>query len=347
MKVSIIVPVYNVEKYLSECIDSVINQTYKHIELVLIDDGSTDGSKKICDETKMVHPDKVIVIHTKNVGPLHARWKGIHKASGDILVFLDSDDCLCVDALEILVKCFEENACDMVLYDAMVCPAFHSKKIEHSFTDGTVFNKKSKEDVYAKLICGQIPNNVCLKAIKANCATLPKHFSEFSNVKHGEDLLLSTQFITNCEKIVYLKQGLYHYRMRLGSAVHSFDFTRKDSIKLVHSELDKFIDIWKMPELKPIHDARKVKGWVLTLKILLENKSCLAENEFKNELKCMAEDPYFQKAYNSMDSSQLSRSYRLLAYCLVKKQYQIIELLCSCMQIVKKIKTGSQHVRAT
>lgn len=338
MKVSVIVPVYNVEEYLCDCIDSVINQTYKHFELILVDDGSTDGSGKICDNRKIRHPDKIVVIHTQNLGPIQARMHGIRNSSGDVLVFLDSDDCLRVDTLEILVKCFVKQECDMVLYDAMICPAFPSKNIEYPFDNGIAFDKTSKEKLYEKLISRQIPNSVCLKAIRRNLANLPDFFMHLNNVKHGEDLLMSAYFITNCEKIVYLKQGLYHYRVRPGSAVHSFNLQRAESIKTVHTELEKCIDIWGLPELKPVHNARKVKGWLENFVLLLTNKKHMPEADFRDQLKRMAEDPYFRSAYAGMDPTKLSLAYRILACCLIKKQYFILSALLFVKQSTQKIK---------
>lgn len=91
--VSIIVPVYNVEEYLSECVDSVLNQTYSDIEVILVDDGSTDQSGNICDEYAEMD-SRIKVIHKKNEGVSAARNTGIETASGERIIFVDSDDCL-------------------------------------------------------------------------------------------------------------------------------------------------------------------------------------------------------------------------------------------------------------
>ena len=92
-KVTIIVPVYNVEKYLRKCLDSLINQTYKNLEIIVIDDGSMDSSGKICDEFAE-KDDRVIVIHQKNAGVSIARNVGLDRMSGDYVTFVDSDDYL-------------------------------------------------------------------------------------------------------------------------------------------------------------------------------------------------------------------------------------------------------------
>ena len=103
MKISIIVPVYNVEDYLQSCIDSVMGQTYENYELLLVDDGSTDKSGAICDQNRASYPSHIKVLHVTNGGPLRARLLGMKHATGDGFVFLDSDDCLHPQIFEILL----------------------------------------------------------------------------------------------------------------------------------------------------------------------------------------------------------------------------------------------------
>ena len=156
------------------------------------------------------------------------------------------------------------------------------------------------------------------------------------SMKHGEDFLLSACLITNCNKIVYLNEGLYHYRNRPGSAVHSFNPQRKESIKAVHAELEKYIDIWEMPELKPIHNARKVKGWVENVKMFIRCRKSMSNLEFKKEFRDMSQDPYFVSAYKNMDKSQLSLAYRAFARLLYGKRYYLLLLACYVMKVLKK-----------
>ena len=101
--VSIVVPVYNVELYLEKCVNSIVNQTYQNIEIILVDDGSTDGSGIKCDELAQ-KDNRIIVIHKENGGLSDARNVGIEKATGDFYVFLDSDDMLVDGAIEVLKK---------------------------------------------------------------------------------------------------------------------------------------------------------------------------------------------------------------------------------------------------
>jgi hypothetical protein len=91
-----------------------------------------------------------------------------------------------------------------------------------------------------------------------------------------------------------------------------------------------------MPELKPLHNARKVKGWIQTLTLLLKNRGSMTGREFREQLRSMSEDPYFREAYGTMDPFRLSRSQRILALCLMKRQYFLFDALSHALRIVNR-----------
>ena len=164
------------------------------------------------------------------------------------------------------------------------------------------------------------------------------------NIRHGEDLLLSIHFMTHCSKVMYLNEGLYHYRKREGGITHSFDIERKEAIKIVHTELEKYIDQWDSSHLKLLHNARKVKGWIFNLVILEQNRKKMAKKEFKQHLTSMAVDPYFVNSYKNMNVSFLSLRERVLAWCLYKRQFLMLRLLCTGIEIARKVKFRKKHV---
>lgn len=116
--ISVIIPVYNVEDYLCECVDSAINQTYKNLEIILVDDGSTDSSGKICDDYAE-KDERISVIHQENGGLSAARNAGLDKASGEYIYFLDSDDYIAEDTFEILIPIAQKDNSDIVFFDAV------------------------------------------------------------------------------------------------------------------------------------------------------------------------------------------------------------------------------------
>ena len=118
IKTSIVIPVYNTAPYLKECIDSVLNQTQKEIEVIAVDDGSTDNSLEILHELQKKHP-QLTVIHQENLGVGGARNTGMALAVGEYIYFLDSDDYIAENALEICYACASENNLDVVLFDSV------------------------------------------------------------------------------------------------------------------------------------------------------------------------------------------------------------------------------------
>lgn len=217
--ISVIIPVYNVEEYLRECVDSVLTQTYQNFEIILVDDGSTDSSGQICDEYAS-NDERICVIHQKNSGPSKTRNTGLDNATGKYIYFLDSDDYIENNALELLVNTAESNNADLVFFDA------------HSFTDegsevkqgyvvkGTYDSKSGYE------ILSELHNNkdyhcaIYLLFIKHQLL-IDNKISFLEAAYCSEDMLFSYQVYCSAEKTVQCKNTLYHRRYRSGSIVTS------------------------------------------------------------------------------------------------------------------------------
>lgn len=335
MKISVIVPVYNVRKYIESCCDSVFHQTYQNYELILVDDGSSDGSGALCDQIVQKLPSKSIAVHTVNQGPLLARQTGIYTATGDIITFLDADDCIRRDALEILANCFSSTGCDIALFNASNKEDYSDKAQRFPWQHGFSMKEEEKCSLYRMITHSKIPNSVCIKAAKKRCFEDFPDFTDLSYVRYGEDLLMSLYMFTAAQKIVYLDENLYFYRQHEGSAVHRFHPNRTKSIKTVHQEMERFIDLWGMPELHPAHFAREVRGWVETLRILLDNRSNMKPAQFRQELRDMATDPFFLRAYELMDPTVLSGKCKLFAKWLRNKRFFTLYMV----SVIKGIKT--------
>ena len=168
MKFSVIIPVYNVEQYLQECIDSIINQTYQDYEVILVNDGSKDNSGGICDRYAAQNPNKIFVYHKENQGALIARDYGIKKSSGDIVLFVDADDCLRNDALQVLYEKFKEHSCDLILFNYSVSPDYCKGQSRFPFSHLQIFEGSEKTEIYDLMITTSKLNNLCIKAVKRN-----------------------------------------------------------------------------------------------------------------------------------------------------------------------------------
>lgn len=218
MKFSILVPVYNVEKYLRQCLDSILLQTFTDYEVILVNDGSTDGSAKICDEYLEKHPDKIRVFHKQNQGLLLTRRFSLKQAKGEYIVFVDSDDYVAGNLLEILKENFDRHACDMLLYSFV---RFVEGETEVSyptipFADGTVFEGETKRQLYESFVLKHTFSNMWVKAVRREIIDIDSNYAQW-NIAKMEDVVQTFPLFHKAEKIVFIDKPLYYYRKNSNS----------------------------------------------------------------------------------------------------------------------------------
>lgn len=214
--ISVIVPIYNVEQYLEKCLNSIINQTYKALEIILIDDGSTDNSGKICDEFAL-RDDRIKVIHHENEGVASARNIGITNATGDFIMFVDSDDYIEPNTAEFLINQIHEFSADIA-----TCG------FKYADTNG---NTWPQED--ATIREGAVTRsefwNYFYTDIRVFYVTLWAKLSRrslwkdlyFPDGKLHEDEFITHSLVANSSKIAISKKPLYYYVQREGSIMHT------------------------------------------------------------------------------------------------------------------------------
>lgn len=211
--ISIVIPVYNVENYLKQCLDSVISQTYRKIEIILADDGSTDRSGKICDEYAK-SDSRIKVIHKTNGGLSDARNAGLKIASGEYIGFVDSDDFIEKDMYEILLGLMQKYGV------SLSCARFdqfgENTRFDPPLASGEIVKIKGEE-----LLKNIISENLNRYATLSVWDRLYKREIieklKFPVGKCYEDVVFSTIAILNCPYCVYINKPLYHYRIRKGS----------------------------------------------------------------------------------------------------------------------------------
>lgn len=222
-KVSIIIPVYNVEKYLRECLDSVINQTFHDIEIICIDDGSTDSSKQILAEYQS-KDNRLKVISQKNGGQSKARNAGLDVATGDYIYFLDSDDYIKSNALEVLYKTAKTNNLEILFFDSEVF--FENDILKNQFSEYlTAYDRKNEYtdvisgiDLFSKLV----KNNAyvvspCLQFTKREYLE-EKHIRFFEGIIY-EDNLYTFKSILQADRVAHIIDKLYMRRIRENSTM--------------------------------------------------------------------------------------------------------------------------------
>ncbi len=211
-EVSIIVPVYNAEMYLSRCIESIIGQTYKNIELILINDGSADRSGNICDEF-VQRDNRIIVVHKKNDGVSAARNDGIKLSRGRYLQFVDSDDYIDEKMTAILIDKALRNDSDIVIcgFNTIDYKTGESVPFAYSRTD---LNLDYKEflAIYYDLYLARYLNTPCNKLFKAGLVKDNEIYFE-SGIDYGEDLIFNLEVFKRCNKFSIINSCLYNYAL--------------------------------------------------------------------------------------------------------------------------------------
>ena len=233
MKFSVVVPIYNVDKYIRKCIDSILAQTFTDFELVLVDDGSPDKCGSICDEYKKLD-ERVRVIHKKNGGLVAARNTGIKVAKGDYICYVDGDDWIAPNLLStVWQKALRHTECDIVVYSAVKVFEKSSEEIPYEISEGLYDKEKLKNLVYPymmydkrKPFCSGLIFPVAWNKIFKR-EFLLEHYCQEERIRMGEDNAFVFECMYAAEKVYFCSEKLYYYnQLNANSMVHSYDANR-------------------------------------------------------------------------------------------------------------------------
>lgn len=302
-KLSIIVPVYNVEKYIKRCINSILDQCFENFELLLIDDGSTDNSGKICDE--YAKKDKRIVcVHQENSGVSAARNKGLDIAKGDYIGFVDSDDYIHKDMYKELIYYLEENDADVSICSMTFVFGNYNKSEENIGNIKVFYGRKA---CHENLLLNNFGLYVCNKIFKRD---LCEQFRFDIKMKVAEDAYFNYLVLKNANRIVKINKGLYFYVQQREGSVTSNGFTDcrvqvLDYYKLVYEDIENeenMIDCWFAGYMqqgvfvllslifqtyKSEKNAKKLNEYSLLIDEVIANRSRIIKNKYiskKNKL---------------------------------------------------------------
>lgn len=219
--ISIIVPIYKVEKYLKKCIESILKQTYKNIEIILVDDGSPDNCGKICDDYKQMDK-RIKVIHKNNGGLSEARNYGIREARGDYLLFVDSDDFIAENICEILINNINKYSADMVICNFYY--VFENKKaIKNEMSSKKDVQVLEKENIIREYFLNySVDLNVAWNKLYKKDIFKGMNAILFPVGKLHEDTYIMYKIYYNLNRLVRINKPLYYYRQRNDSIISSF-----------------------------------------------------------------------------------------------------------------------------
>lgn len=309
-KISIIVPVYKVEKYLDRCVESIVNQTYKDLEIILVDDGSPDDCPKMCDEWAE-KDERIKVVHKVNGGLTSARNAGLDVATGEYIQFVDSDDYLEKKASEILITNLQKNNADLSVGNF----TYVGFNLKQPIMDSFITTKQSEviQKLYTQGLFNFVWNKMYKKSLILNKESIVQ--------KYGEDFLFNCEYLKNCNKIAYINERIYNYVANQNSIVHSFSVdcfpNHCKVVDYITNHLQtRYSDIYDFCNyLKSEFILSCFKG-VVTTKHLKRKEKLKIINEYMNNT-CFKENVIYAKG--------LKRKVQL--FCLKNKLINLLKII--------------------
>ncbi len=306
-QVSIIVPIYNVEKHLCECVDSIINQTLKDIEIILVDDGSPDNSGKIADEYA-AKDNRITVIHQQNKWLGGARNTGLKIAKGEYLACIDADDYIAPDFCEKLYGFANDNNCDITVFSFSL---FNDKgetlcqtNKNHFFND-TIYRKSNfHETVFPELVRSYDLNfNVCFFSRKI----VDAGFLFDEDIRYAEDYEAALRVYKLADSVGYLEEPLYYYRQNENSIMHVVKYERLGQIIHLFDLREAFIKENGLETPENLYNSAH-----LLIKLLIEKFPFVfgtddkKYSEKKSEIKELLKDKSLKTALNRINLKNLN-----------------------------------------
>lgn len=271
MQISIIVPIYNVEKYLERCIKSIINQTYKNIEIILVNDGSTDKSIEIIKKYKEID-NRIKIINKKNGGLADARNEGTKKANGEYILYVDSDDDIKETTCEELINIIEKTKADLICFNCNILDENKNNKPQKVFNSENTkeiieltYEEAMKDSMYRK----HIRYSACVKLYKKELAQNIR----FPKGMLAEDFATFYIFLKHAKKIVYYDSCLYNYYERTNSIMNSKTKKLYNDVYITETKYNKILkETCTTKKEKQFNNSRHFRI-LLKLYCMTENKA--------------------------------------------------------------------------
>lgn len=330
--ITVVVPVYNVEKYLERCLNSVVKQTYTNLEILLIDDGSTDCCSKICDEWAK-KDNRIRVVHKKNAGLGMARNTGIDKATGKYICFFDSDDYIDSRTIEHATQILEKEKADLAVFGyfdisnngEIVQTHIPVEKIE-VYKGKQIQKELLKKSLERKKYDINLSAWSALYSMKMIRDTNWKFVSERNII--SEDVYSLMEFYGNLNKVVLLNEALYYYCENEGSLTHTFVENRFKRINHFYIECTALADRMNYDiEVKKALAHPYIANIIGALKLLVDSQ--LEEKEKNKIIKNLLNDRVFIKALDNINTSNESIQRKILFFFMKTKMHIV------CKWIIK------------
>lgn len=318
MKISVIVPIYKSERYLKRCVDSILNQTYSNLEVILVDDGSPDNCPEIC-ESYRDDDIRVIVIHQQNAGVSAARNAGLDIASGEYVTFVDSDDYIDPNMYSSMMQIVEKYDCDIVMCDCVKEFSDHTEPFTHDIRPGFYDKSQLIEEYYPHLL---IMDSMEYPATISNYLLMFRNNKNLSSiryikgVRYSEDWLFGTQLLKQARSFYYMKNNnYYHYFMNDQSATHKYVDNKWDDYEILYLNMIEYFE--KCTD----YDFSEQLNRVLLFLVYNAVGDILSTQELNNSEKIKKAKKILSKRYVKkmfsrvkIQSLQISKKLKILTY---------------------------------
>lgn len=327
---SVLVPVYNVEKYVAECIESVLKQEYSLFELLLVDDGSTDKSGLICDEYA-ARDNRIRVFHKPNQGLIHTRRYAIERAKGDYYIFLDSDDMLKHNALNVIDGIISQYKCDCVIYGYERTDIGRVISQTEDITEEYLTDKK---DIYRKCFFSTDMNSLCRKTVKATVFH-DYDYHQYYKIQMSEDLLQSLEIYKNSSSIYFSNEKLYLYRVNPNSITQ-----RNKETNIDYTVREKVLHFIEEEQAFSEDDYNKYRDFCI--KIFINEIVCICQDNDTKTIhklcKLMRDQEYYQKFIKTGITNYKYIGSKSIIFCLFKNEHD--RILSCFVKSVLGVKNG-------
>ena len=321
MDISVIIPVYNTEKYLPSCIDSILAQTNVSFEIILVDDGSTDLSSSICDTYASKH-NNIIVYHINNSGPATARNKGFNVAQGEYVTFTDSDDKMEPLMLYKMITAGKEHNADIICCnykeideDGIITPRDYSNQTYILNHEDALIHFYSKDKIFSQ----------CWTKLFKRQLLLEHHIENDSTLRFDEDIIYNIRAFRYAQTTVIIDEPLYEYTLRGNSLAHG-EYYLKHTDQYIDDSLRRV----QITQESVVDESNIVKEWSNVHILLYHNQligrvASLPEFHFDKRIKGILK--FMRRNRRTLNKNYkrcgLSRIGLILIFCLPSKLYMI------------------------
>lgn len=307
-KISVIVPIYKVEEYLYRCVDSIINQTYTNLEIILVDDGSPDNCPMICDEYAK-KDIRIRVVHKKNGGLSDARNAGLDIATGEYIMFIDSDDFVDIEMMESMMKNMIDNNVDMVVCNIKY--VYEDREVVKYNQADRILDRYEAMEEYLKdgVVQAVAWNKLYKKSLINNM--------RYKVGKTNEDEFFTYKVVDKTEKIYYNSSPFYNYIQRDSSIMGKYSIKRLDGVEASYERLNFIKE--KYPSLYLSEKRTFLNLCIYSYQMILKNKNIDSDNKGKNLLSSYVKKLNFTKdeikQYSLKDRIKVFMSKKSLDCC--------------------------------